>query len=423
MHQFLQGSLQRYIENPLYRLPEFIPSNSIFLAQLWSVSFTGDIENYEEIFPVIFEEEVRRRIEKKKELTPQAFALKILDIDMSPYIEEARNSVLGDNSQFIQIFQDLKTQAHITLTPKESHKPISNADFKFTGRIEKLSQKALNYVEKIAKSMKKGGSLYRCMKLMQLKSGIEYNTLESIGLITNEQKLALILTSYRDHRNAERKEVINSGKFLNIFNPLEALNIVQEIYTGVVIREMLNYKSQLLAEMSKGQSEEKALQFATTLDLDEAAGLLYGIKQGSTDFHKFSYQLMKPSTNLPCQKLKMLTHGEYLGIKLVMDTIKNIDIVKWNPTKKYFNKLWTIYADKTQKEEWIDACPDKAQKIENRYLRNAGVFIPYSKPRSNVKDERHWEGKIKKVKKPKNAKKKNKKKINPIAKRNPLKKK
>lgn len=394
MLPYIKGTFERAIDNPLNRLPEFIPSNSIFLAQLWAATVCGDISKPELLFPYLFEEEVRRRMDTKKEITPQAFALKILNIDTSTYIEEARNSVLSLDSKYFQMFQDLKAQNHITSTPKGPLKDqMSKLEFSFTGRIETLSPRAATFLEKITKSINKGGIIYKCMKLMEMYGGAQYTTLESIGLITNEQKLALLLQSYKEHRNSERKEALNSGKFCNVFDPDQALKCVQEIYSATVVREAQMYRAKLVEDVSSKQSEQRSLQFATTLDLDEAAGCLYGVKQGSSDFTKFYKQLMKTTTNLACQKLKMLTYGEYLGIKLIVDNIKNSEFVRWNPNKKVFNKIWTTHIETVSKEEWIDACPQKAESIEHKYLRKEGVFVPYSKPRSNVKDKRHWEGK------------------------------
>jgi von Willebrand factor type A domain len=398
MSGFLRNLFEKFAESPSFRLPEFVPSISIFIGQLWTASVHGDINKPELIFPYLFEEEVRRRIETKKDISFQDFALKILDIDKNYYIEQARAAVLGTNSQYQNIFLGLKTQANITPTEKETRAPQSKLEFKFTDRIQTLSKRAETFIDKITKSIEKGGIIYKCIKLMELFGGVQYTSLESLGLITNEQKLALILQSYRDHKNSDRRDVINSGKYFNIFNPDEALVSVQEIYSGVITREALNYKSQLLADISSKHTSEKVLQFGASLDLDEAAGCLYGIKQGDTEFSKFYKQLYQPTSNLVAQKLKMLTHGEYLGIKLVMDSIKNNpNFVTWVPNKKVFNKIWVTHGSKASKEEWIDACPQKTERIEHKYLRQEGVFVPYSKPRNNVKDKRHWEGKVKSV--------------------------
>lgn len=394
MFSYLKNTFEKYLDNPSHRLPEHVPSNSIFLGQIWAAASSGDFPKIEVAFPYIFEEEVRRRMDTKKEIPFQEFALKVLNIDTSIYIEQARSSVLGSNSKFTQIFKDLKTKAHITDTPQGPKIPQSKLEFKFEGHIEELGAKAKGFIDKIEKSMRKGGIMYRCFKVMSL-AGANYENLESLGLVTNEQKLALILQSYRDHKNADRRDSLNAGKFYNIFSAEEALKAVQEIYSTVVTREALNYRSQLTLELAKSQTKETALQFATTLDLEEAAGCLYGVFQGAGLFGAFCQQLMNPTANLACQKLKMLTCGEFMGIKLVMDKVKNAELIRWNPNKKVFNRIWKTHFDKASKEEWIDACPQKTQTLEHKYLRLSGVFVAYSKPRKNVKDKRHWEGKIK----------------------------
>ena len=395
MLNYLKNIWENHYEKPAHRLPEFVPSNSIFLGQIWAAHSYGDLNKVELIFPYVFEEEVRRRMETKTDITFQACALKILNIDMTIYLEQTREAVLGSSSQYTQVFKDLKTIANIKETPGETKQP-QKLEFKFTGHIEVLGPRAVSFVEKITKSMQKGGIIYRCLKLMEMFGIPMYTSLDSLGLITNEQKLALILQSYRDHRNAERREIINSGKYYNIFDPEEALKAVQEIYSAVITREALNYKTQLLNDLTSSKKDDQSLKFATTFNLEEAAGCLYGVKQGSPEFSRFFSYLAKNTANLPCQKLKMMTHGEFLGIKLVMDDVKKSEFIRWNPKMKKFNQIWNVHMEKASKEEWMDAYPQKAETIQHKYLRKEGVFVPYSMPRANVKDPRHWVGKTKK---------------------------
>jgi hypothetical protein len=76
-----------------------------------------------------------------------------------------------------------------------------------------------------------------------------------------------------------------------------------------------------------------------------------------------------------------------------MDDVKGKPFISWSPNNKVFNKIWKVHQEFYEKDLWIEACPGKKDFIEHKYLRIAGVFVPYSKPRSNVKDKRHWEGK------------------------------
>ena len=405
--QVMSGTIKRhfekYLEKPSHRLPKHIPSNSIFVCQLWAAQVMGDIQKPEIIFPYIFEEEVRRRLDTKKEIVFQDFSVKLLGIEKSVYAEQVKESLMSSNSQYGKIFEGLKKEANITETATPTptsgeKKQQGRFELVHTGDFSQVTPRAKTFIERIEKSMSKGGVLYRLLASIGIFKGPVYETFESIGLVTNEQKLCLLLQSYRDKRNADRRELIRNGKYFNIFEPEIASQVLKDLYTSAATREALNYKTLLQAEMKAGVNKESALQFGLTGDLEEAAGCLYGVKQGSSDFCLYHKQLKLPTSLLVCAKLKMLVHGEFMGIKLIMDEVKGKKIADWNPNAKVFNGIWKVHKDEWGQEHWIDACPMKREFIEHKYLRMEGVFVPYSKPRVNVKDKRHWEGKVPKGK-------------------------
>ncbi|OMJ66887.1 hypothetical protein SteCoe_36113 [Stentor coeruleus] len=49
------------------------------------------------------------------------------------------------------------------------------------------------------------------------------------------------------------------------------------------------------------------------------------------------------------------------------------------------------------KDQWIEAFPLKKEYFEHLYSRLAGNFIPFSKPRKNIKDPRHCKKKYVKM--------------------------
>ena len=241
--------------------------------------------------------------------------------------------------------------------------------------------------------MGKGGVLHRLLASIKIFGGPAYESFESVGLVTNEQKLCLLLQSYRDHRNTERKALIKNGKYFDIHNPDTASQVLKEIYLSVATREALAYKALLQSEMKTGKDKESVLMFGLTNDLEVAAGCLYGLKRGSKDFGLFYKQLVLPSSLLVCPKLKMLTHGEFLGIRLVQDEVKGVGFDIWNPSARVFNSIWKVHSIQCDQEQWVDACPMKREYIRNKYLRMQGVFVPFSKPNKNVSDRCHWAGK------------------------------
>mmetsp|Transcript_32502 Transcript_32502/g.32230 ORF Transcript_32502/g.32230 Transcript_32502/m.32230 type:complete len:893 (+) Transcript_32502:457-3135(+) len=400
MIQHLQEWHSNYLSNPASRLPENISSNSIFLAQLFCAYVNGDFPQASEIFPYVFEEEFRRRISMKKDIPLHDFAMKMLGIKMEDHLAQVKAELFGVESHYAQVFHSVQSTASTkmdieTPTGGAPAKKESKIDFEFTGRITELSQKAQGFIERIHQNMNKGGMLYRTLKPMGLFNIPPYTTLDSAGLTTNEQKLALIFQSLRDKKNSDRKDAFSNGTYIDIFNPDQALAFIQKVYTQTVIREAQAYRNQIITEMNSKQYEQRSIEFACTTNLEEAAGCLYGVKQGSSEFKQFYRQLMLPHAQFAAHKLKMLTHGEYQGVKLVLDTLKSNKLVTWIPKDKVFHKIWFPNVNKTLKEDWIAAIPSKAEHIEHKYLRMNGVFVAYTKPRSNVKDPKHWAGKSK----------------------------
>lgn len=326
--------------------------------------------------------------------------MKMLGIKMEEHLEQIKTELFGIESQYTQIFHSAQASTTTSMDIDTTHegpvvKKEGHYQFEFTGTITELSDKAKTFIEKIHQNMNKGGMLYRTLKPMGLFGISPVITLESVGLLTNEQKLAFIFQSIRDRRNSDRKDAFISETYVNVFDPTQALKFVQKVYTQSVLREAQSYKNQVLTQIQSKQYEQRAVQFACTSNLEEAAGCLYGVKHGASEFKQFYMQLMLPHAQLAAQKLGMMTHGEFQGVKLIMDESKNTGLVTWNPKNKVFNKIWLPNVNKTLKEDWLQAVPLRAEHIEHKYLRLAGVFVPYTKPRSNVKDPKHWLGKTK----------------------------
>ena len=395
MSEIIKKHFEKYLEKPSHRLPKHIPNNSIFICQVWAAHTMGDIEKPEIIFPFIFEEEVRRRIDSKKEIPFQDFAIKLLGIDKKVYAEEVKNSLVNGNCEYGKIFQDLKNKGNFSANLNSGEKKKQGTfELTETGDLSKATGRGKTFISRIEKSMSKGGVLHRLLASIQLFGGPAYESFESIGLLTTEQKLCLLLQSYRDHRDTERRVLIKNNKYFNIFIPEIASQVLKEIFLSVATREALNYKALLQSEMKTGADKESVIMFGLTSDLEVAAGCLYGLKQGCPDFCLFYKRLALPNSLLVCHKFKMLTHGEFMGVRLIMDDIKGVKVAQWNPSAKVFYSIWKVHNIQCDQNQWIDACPLKREYIQNKYLRMQGVFVPFSKPNNNVSDKRHWKGKL-----------------------------
>ena len=61
----------------------------------------------------------------------------------------------------------------------------------------------------------------------------------------------------------------------------------------------------------------------------------------------------------------------------------------WNPKNKIVHRIWLNNKESATKEQWQEAFPGKFEYFEHKYLREAGVFVPFTKPSNNVRDPRH----------------------------------
>ena len=363
---------------PSKRLPEHVPNNSVFLAQLYCAYKSGDVQEPQAIFPMLFEEEFRRRLFRKKDLNLHDFCKNLFDVKLERITKLVTEKVLSNSS----------TAFREQVTPGSEPEDIEIGSFS-----EELPGKTLESIQKIHKNMQEGGMLRPLLALMNLFEAKEYSSLEDFGIKTNEQKLALVIQSMRDKVNKDRKEAIESKSLVDVFNHEECTQFIKETITTTIKREALAIRARILSERQGELFNERAFRFTYTSDLEEAAGCLMGVKQGDSNFCLFYKGLMSPDAANVIEKAKMLNRGEYKGIKLVCDKIKWGERVVWTPKQKTIHKIWSAHMDKAPKEAWIEAFPDKTSYFEHKYLRLEGNFVPYSKPRINVKDSRHWEGK------------------------------
>ena len=280
---------------------------------------------------------------------------------------------------------------------KEGDAPAAEAEvfnYKFTGWITEMSEEASLNFDKINNSLMADGSLFKFVQLFK-ELNFPLKTLEDLGLIELEQKLSFLLQALGNKK--DRKESVDSGLFTTSYSLDESIQFIQNLYTNSVNKEVLAFRSKLLAELSADEGSKKAAIFSMTSDLEEAAGCVYGLTQGGASFPLFSKLLQSPGVPEIIAKIKMLTFGSYNGVKLIFDTVPGPSgFVMWKANKKRVNKIWSANKDTVPKEAWQEAFPDKFEYFEHLYLRSEGVFVPYTKPRKNVVDPRHWAGKNKK---------------------------
>lgn len=389
----LLQQVTNYISAPASRLTDIIKSNQVFLAHIYTANYAGDLNEFKDILRYVFEEEVRRSF-SYPETKFHELSLKLLNVDATQELEEVRVSLADKKTSYAERFLLLletvtgkKEEVKAEEMPKNEDQPVQPQKKEFD-RVQALNELAIQAIDKLYSEIQHQafGGFSQLLSAL----GLTVNTLDEIDLIENEQKLAFLLQviSYRSLQ--ARKEAIESNNYVDPFNKDESISFIQKTYKSALNREVLAYKSQLLAQLEGAEAQQRATNFALVADLNEAAGLILGLRQGDGSFPLFAKSLAAAHVPHVLEKLKMLTRGQYRGVKLIQDKIKtNPEFITWKPKNKFTSKIWVAHQHDTTKEDWFEAFPDQIQHFANKYLRAPGVFIPYTKPRSNVRDKRH----------------------------------
>ena len=360
-----------------HRVREKVPRLDAFMGQAYVAFLENDIPDLVSKLPYLFEEGVRR-LEKNSTGLHQ-LSMNYLVENIGPLLEPIREEVNSQTKSYADVFKKLIGES-VEAQPQEAKTSApKSSSFEFTDRVKNLKPEATEALSSITREAE--GKLHYLKSLFALL-GVEFDSLEALGLQENEQKLCFLIQCF----GLSSDNLAASETYFDPFVPEAALSFVQKAYTEAVNREILSYKSNLLSKISSQEFEQKALKFSITEDLDEAAGCLYGLRLGYRHFPVF-YKALQTNVPFVLEKVKMLTHGKYKGIDLVL--YSNSGSRRWVPKNKNVHKIWQANPGHTQ-DQWAEAFEGKEEYFEHKYKRLNGEFVPYSKPRKNVNDKRHW---------------------------------
>ena len=414
----LLEALEKYTVDPLYRLE--IKDNSVFLGWLSSASRVGDVADYQRILVHVLEEEIRRNYPYAPIVKINELVVKLLKIDVNPHFDNVRANLMKGGVSYAAHF---RTALHATQKPSEEKKEGETAGvkeeekkegetadvkeeekkevvkeavkeeaneefaFSFTGRITELPEEARLLFDKINSALMSDGSLFKFVQLFK-ELGFPLKTLEDFGLIEVEQKLSFLFQALGYKR--DRKDAVENNLFINSYDLETSIEFVQNAYTKSVQKELLAFKSKILGELYSNKGSKNAAIFSMTTNLKEAARCVYLLLRGSSAFPMFYKALQQKGVPKIIEKVKMLTLGHYLGKKLIFDHIRDpTKDTTWNPKNKIVHRIWLNNKESATKEQWQEAFPGKFEYFEHKYLREAGVFVPFTKPSNNVRDPRH----------------------------------
>jgi len=415
----LKMKLEKYLTNPAIRTVDSISNNEVFLAHLYIASQAGDIDakTVPPIFQYMMEEELRRKSPAVNS-EQHKFYKEMLGVDegkyVTPFIIAFQETLLNEDKKKVskgEKFKDLLKERNPAFNfeneelkeakvedNKGEEKKGSVEELKIEIDYKTLPEKARASLDEFNKLLIDAGPA-RIGQMFYLFGGTKYSNVTEIGLDTPIKQLAFAIQTMLQKVNADRREAIEKGKYINPFDQDAAEAYIKKLYTDAVTLERENKKSRILAEREKSTGSVDAQNFGITKDIYEAAGTLYGVLRGSKIFHDFHKALRIANCPLVLEKAKMMTSGQYLGVKLLMDDMKKpgSDIVNgyvlWKPSKSHAYKIWYLNRNQGTLEQWKEVFPYLTEYLDHQEKRLKGEFVPYTRPRSNVKDPRHLKDK------------------------------
>jgi hypothetical protein len=356
-----------YLTNPLVRLVDSVANNKIFLAQVHIAKLLGYITEMStddnKLFArYLLEEEYRRYqpktlLSENNQLTDQVL-IKLIGIDLYNYVElavkefsEYQHKLLQfensnkTNTYYLDKFRvimkqndiDITNDTNSTIAKKENNNSIEYPSYGSL-KIEDFDISTLRETEFGVDYVKLMENVFDkfIVPIQLLLSEKTVHNLEDLELQTFRQKLAFLIQNLYDHKNATRRESIESNRYVYMYDKHDADKYLKDIYLRIVTEEKNNKFNLVLASINSKKSNDAVNVFLNTTSVHEAAGALYGTYLGRIEFMDFVRGLQNRDIHIPLfmEKLKMLISGQFMGIKLVMDLC-----LDWDPCKKNTYRL------------------------------------------------------------------------------------
>ncbi|KAJ5068179.1 hypothetical protein M0811_12515 [Anaeramoeba ignava] len=409
---------QKYTLDPFARTIDSVPNNFIFLMHAYCAKQNGDLkqellDNLFKFTQYVSEEEIRRHKPFQfRELDSSQIddlMWKILDIDEDLYINnhildfkeknkpknpEKEISTSFEENQIISVLKSRKnwTQQDLDLYNKlhnihpqtnqeDDEKPKNsensgekenqkysiqnpeefNGDIKSTQHLDTLFKQ---YVPVFQFKIK---PLMNSISLIDPTIQKENSTLlANLGIKTTQQKVTLLIQCLKHGKNSDRREAISNQAIVDPFSEKESMDFIKKTFVDLVQKKRRSLENEYLQSLQRQKLGFQAGNWGATHNIYEAAGILLGAYQGS-NFDYYIRQLQDEKCPLFVEKFKMLTTGQFRGIKLIADKIKSLDkddFVIWSPSKINFHRILKMNKDLLSADEWKELCPKWSRIID-----------------------------------------------------------
>lgn len=378
------AKVDEYLNDPSARTIDRVPSNEVFLMQIYIGQECNYIPEFEEakgrrFSQIMFEEEARRVIKVKKNhkklSTKQVFSL--LGISKATWVDE-----------YVKVYRDKLTSASASESENQK-KAFKEAVFsaKVSGFPENLRKKQALFQEEEKKEEQTPknepkshvvqgvpswkGNQVKLTKITEIFQGlalkgfsqwgeknIQHLNLvfkdkkllkdlspESFGIDTNEKRLALCLQNFYHYQNYMRKAALAKGEHKDPFNQKEAEQFLEEI-GRLFIRNRRLKETKMISDAHALSMLDDAVEFFVNHpSIWVAAGALKGVLIGR-NIMSFYRRLLKAGEKAksPGDKILLLINGEFEGHSLIMDKNKHTGVpLMWKMSQKNFVKLFKVF--------------------------------------------------------------------------------
>jgi len=386
----ISKQFMNYMNDPAARTVDVIASNPVFLMHIYVAIQAGYISNpsktdFDAFYCRVLEEELRRRqipwkedvIENValyellavnvkhinqpiEEFYAQQEAVKKGQIKNSSY-EDKILSILGSQYKEIPKIEDSKAEEEKVVIENPKTKTLSKYEIPVLAG-GKLNTAQSNAIQELQSTLNKVVAYLEPLYQLFFKEERNASSFKTYGLDTEAKQLALYIQNKLQAKNADRRAAIEKKAYIDPFIAPEAF--IQRNYGMLVEEEIAKKKTAFLNAMSSNESDKVAEIFATTLNLNEAAGALLGCKMGKNI--SFFYKAMITARPRAKEKIEMLVTGRYKGIYLFTDDFKDGAQKEWSISRGYANCLLRENSACMKSEEWKSLIP----KLSLRYIKS-----------------------------------------------------
>ena len=379
LSETLTKLFSQYNMLPESRTLDVIPNNEVFITQLLCSNKIGliDVSNSQVdtnlFFKNIAEEELRRK---------GAFVLNIPEVSVDLWFEllnvdtetminqfvsrkkEKFMELLNNSSDKIYQYGEIMRKLvgveentvsdEVSQTETVTSQPLvdENQDLiDYVLELTQLSPKATELFQKLDKFYNKNINKH----LTKIKQWMFGSQQSEISLELDNAAKIILLTQTIDHqKNSDRRYAIDKGEYLSPFTttPEQRTDHLRATITKHIKNRRNGLYTNFVTEMNSSGINQLGPLFASTSDIYEAAGIIYGRKRGhGVHIALFYYLCQTEKVPHLVAKVKMLATGEFKGILLYSD--KMADPV-WSIYRSYkrslLRKLWWYHSSELDQQ-------------------------------------------------------------------------